>query len=431
MVPKKIQEVEMKKITLIVLCLALAGFVYASGGGESPAASSGPTGEVNMFAWLPDNPDIVVNWVNAFEKKYPGVKVNAQMMTGNTLIENMQPRFASGNMPDVFSNELAAVYKSWVDAGAVADLGDTKAWHDMVPAMQQVWTHNGVRYGIAGGVCTTLIFYNKDYFKQAGIASVPEDWQQFLNVCEKLKSAGITPLVWYGGFPNMLSNGPLSWGVANYVFPNEPDFVKNLEETKYDFSKNPGWLKTYERMDLLNKKGYFMDGFISTDYGQGQEFFNNGDAAMFFAGTWQAAYVIDQGDFDTGLFLPPWNDPGQELVTLNASETGWSVGKNDNEKLGKLLLDFMFHERWDIYQNPRGCVTPFKEDKNDQLNPKLAEAMAELNKYPEFVDLFGRVLPSPVHTEGMTLGQSIYVDKTPKDVIPLLTKVQNEYFATK
>jgi multiple sugar transport system substrate-binding protein len=239
------------------------------------------------------------------------------------------------------------------------------------------------------------------------------------------------PLVWYGGFPNMLSNGPLSWGMANYVLPNEPDVVKNLLETKYDFSKNPGWLETYQKMDILNKKGYLMKGFISTDYGQGQEFFNKGDAAMFFAGTWQAAYVIDQGNFDTGLFLPPWNDAGKELYVVNASETGWSVGKNGNEKLGKVLLDSMFYDNWWIYQNPRGCVTPFKTAVKDKLNPKLAEAMTELNKYPHFTDLFGRNLPPAASTEGLRLAQAIYIDKTPQDVIPLLTKAHNDWFTTK
>lgn len=425
----------MKRILIALLFVSLSLSLFA-GGTKEPAPAGGGTageltGEVNLFAWLPDNPDIVVNWVNKFEEKYPGIKVNAQMMTGQGLLENMQPRFASGNMPDVFSNELDPFSKSMVDAGAIADIGDTEAWADMVPAMQSAWTHNGVKYGISGGVCTTLMYYNMDYFKQAGIASVPKDWQQFLDVCEKLKQAGITPLVWYGGFPNMLSNGPLSWGVANYVYPRDTDFRKNVADTKYDFASNPGWLETYEKMDILNKKGYFMDGFTSTDYGQGQEFFNNGDAAMFFAGTWQAAYVIDQGDFETGLFIPPWNDPGEELVTVNASETGWSVGKNDNEKLGKLLLDFMFHEEWAVYQNPRGCVSPFKSVKGDDLNPKLAAAMEELNTYPKFVDLFFRVLPSAVATEGRTLGQSIYIDMTPEEVIPRLTKTQNDWFATK
>jgi multiple sugar transport system substrate-binding protein len=425
----------MKRILVVLLGLAVACSLFAAGGkGEVKELTPPATqlkGEVNLFAWLPDNPDIVVNWVKAFQAKYPGIKINSQMMTGNTLIENMQPRFASGNIPDVFSFELDDFCHSQVTAGKIADIGDTKAWSEMVPAMQASWTYNGVKYGISGGVCTTLLFYNMDYFKKAGITTLPKNWDEFLAACEKLKQAGIVPLVWYGGFPNMLSNGPLSWGMANYVLPNEPDVIKNVANTKYDFSKNPGWLETYQKMDILNKKGYFMKGFISTDYGQGQEFFNKGDAAMFFAGTWQAAYVIDKGSFQTGLFLPPWNDAGKELITVNASETGWSVGKAGNEKLGKLLLDSMFADNWAIYQNPRGCVTPFKATKGDKLNEKLEAAMKELNKYAKFTDLFGRNLPQAVAVPGMNFGQSIYIDKTPQEVIPLLTKAQNDWFTTK
>ena len=423
----------MKRTLLTVVFVALALTLYASGAADSGSDASGgePSGEVNLFAWLPDNPDIVVNWVDKFETLYPKVKINTQMMTGNGLMENMQPRFASDSMPDVFSNELDAFSHSMVDAGAIADIGDTAAWADMVPAMKAAWTYNGVKYGISGGVATTLFYYNKDYFEKAGITDVPKDWPEFLEVCEQLKSAGITPLVWYGGFPNMLSNGPLSWGLANYIYSRDPDYRANIANTKYDFASNPGWLEMYERMALLDEMGFLMDGFTSTDYGQGQEFFNAGEAAMFFAGTWQAAYVIDQGDFETGLFIPPWNDPGEELVTVNASETGWSVGANDNEELGRLLLDFMFHDNWAIYQNPRGSVSPFSMDKDDIINPKLAAAMTELNSYSRFVDLFARVLPPPVGTEGRTLAQSIYIDKTPAEVIPLLTKVQNDWFATK
>ncbi|MBT3273171.1 MAG: extracellular solute-binding protein, partial [Spirochaetales bacterium] len=395
----------MKRILIVLLFLSLTFSLFAGGAKDSGAASGEPSGEVNLFAWLPDNPDIVVNWVDKFEAQYPGININTQMMTGNSLLENMQPRFASNTMPDVFSNELDSFSHSLVDGGAIADLGDTKSWADMVPAMKAAWTYGGVKYGISGGVATTLFYYNKDYFEKAGITSVPTNSQEFLEVCEKLKKAGIVPLVWYGGFPNMLSNGPLSWGLANYVYSVDPNYRDNIANTKYDFASNPGWLKTYESMAILDEMGYLMDGFTSTDYGQGQEFFNSGEAAMFFAGTWQAAYVIDQGDFETGLFLPPYNDPGDDLITVNASETGWSVGKNDNEELGRLLLDFMFHENWAIYQNPRGSVSPFSMDKNDIINPKLAAAMVELNKWPKFVDLFARVLPSPVGTEGRTLGQ--------------------------
>jgi len=414
----------MKRILVVLLVLVVAGFGFAQ-------ANTTLKGELNLFAWLPDNPDIVVNWVNAFQKMYPNIKINSQMMTGNTLIENMQPRYAAKNMPDVFSNELDAFSHSMIDGGAIADIGDTKAWSDMVPAMQGAWTYNGVKYGISGGIATTLIYYNMDLFKKAGITSLPKNWDEFLVLCGKLKSAGITPLIWTGAFPNMFSNTTLSWGLANYVYPNEPDFRNNIANTKYDLAKNPGWLEIFQKMDTLNKKGYLMKGFISTDYASSQTFFTEGDAAMLFAGTWQAAYLIDKGSFQTGLFLPPWNDKGKNLVAVNASETGWSVGKNGNEQLGKVLLDFMFHDNWAIYQNPRGSVSPFKMDKGDKLNPKLGAAMADLNKIPKYVDLFARVVPSAVSTQAITLAQSLYVDTTPQEVITGLTKAQNDWFATK
>jgi multiple sugar transport system substrate-binding protein/raffinose/stachyose/melibiose transport system substrate-binding protein len=417
----------MKRI-LVVLIVAL---VACSAFAQSSSVDTTLKGDLSMFAWLPDNPDIVVNWVNAFKAKYPNVNLNSQMMTGQTLTENLQPRFAAGNIPDVFSFELDPFSHSQVDAGKITDIGDTKAWADMVPAMQASWTYNGVKYGISGGIASTVIYYNMDYFKKAGITTLPKNWNEFLTVCDKLKAAGITPLVWYGGFPNMLSNGPLSWGLANYVYPNDPNFRKNAETTKYDFAKNPGWLETYQKMDVLNKKGYLQKGFMSTDYQGGQDNFNKGDAAMLFAGTWQAAYLIDKATFKTGLFLPPWNNPGKQLVVVNASETGWAVGKNGNEKLGKVLLDFMFHDNWAIYQNPRGSVSPFKMTKGDIINPKLAAVMTELNSYPKYVDLFGRVLPTPAATQGYLEGQAIYTGKTPQDVLPALTKAQNDWFASK
>ncbi len=419
--------------TLFTACAPKTTPAGSSAAGSSAAAKSPDDykGEVNMLAWLPDNPDIVTNWVAAFQKKYKNVKVNAQMMTGQGLVENLEPRFASNNIPDVFSFELDGFSQSQVTAGKIADVGDTKAWAEQVPAMQASWTFDGVKYGISGGIATTLFYYNMDAFTKAGITTLPKDWDEFLAMCEKLKGAGIVPLVWYGGFPNMLSNGPLSWGFANDILPLEKDVIKNVKDTKYDFSKNAGWLTMYQKMKILDTKGYLVKGFTSTDYNGGQDQFNNGDGAMLFAGTWQAAYLIDTGNFKTGLFLPPWNDKGKELVAVNASETGWSVGKNANEELGKLLLDNMFYDNFNIYQNPRGSVSPFKSTEGNVLNEKLGAAVAELNKIAKYTDLFGRNFPTAVATEGMILGQGIYVDKTPEQVPALLTKVQNEYFATK
>jgi multiple sugar transport system substrate-binding protein/raffinose/stachyose/melibiose transport system substrate-binding protein len=417
----------MKKFTLIMVCLVIAAFAFAGGDQEEPMDASGPSGEINLFAWLPDAPDVVENWVTGFEAKYPGITVNAQMMVGQGLIENLEPRFASNNVPDIFSFELDPFSRTQVKAGHIADVGDTVAWANMVPAMQSSWTYSGVKYGISGGVCTTLYFYNQDYFDKAGITEHPTNWDEFIAMCDKLKAAGITPLVWYAGFPNMLSNGPLSWGFANDIMTIEPDIIDTLATESYDFASNPGWLKMYEKMKQLEDKGFFLDGFTSTDYQGGVDQFNSGDAAMILGGTWQAGLLIDKSDFNTGLMIPPWNDAGNDLIAVNASETGWSVGANGNETLGKLMLDFMFVEAFDVYQNPRGCVSPFKDTKNYQIDPKLEAAMAELNSYTSATDLWFRNTPTGINMEGRVLAQSIHIDKTPAEVIKILTKVQKDY----
>ena len=54
-----------------------------------------------------------------------------------------------------------------------------------------------------------------------------------------------------------------------------------------------------------------------------------------------------------------------------------------------------------------------------------------LSVRPKFTDLFFRVLPSVLATEGRTMGQSIYIDMSPDEVIERMTKTQNDWFATK
>jgi len=91
----------------------------------------------------------------------------------------------------------------------------------------------------------------------------------------------------------------------------------------------------------------------------------------------------------------------------------------------------MFYEDFATYQNPRGCVSPFKETKDYKLDKKLAAAMDLLNTYPNFVDLFARNLPNAISSEGSTIAQNIYIDVDPKDVPELLGKVQKNYIETK
>jgi len=402
---------------------------------ESTGSSSNETkeeeisGEISMFMWQPDAPQIPENWANTFMEKYPKIKIDLQMMTGSGLIENLQPRIAANNLPDVISTNVSELITDLADKGMLADIGDTKAWDEQIDAMKNAWTSpTGVRFGISGGIASSLIYYNKDLFDKAGIKELPKNWDELLDVCETLKKAGITPFAWFGGFPNLLSHGPLSWGMAQEIISQIPDYPTMSKKEKYDYA---GWDKIYEKMVILGERGYFQENFLGTDMNQGQQIFLEGEAAMIMHGTWISAMFLDAEGMNVGCMIPPWNEPGKEVVAVLGSESGWSVAANDNVKLSKMLLDHMCYDHFEFFQHPRKGIPPFKNTDKYLLDDRMKEYVNELSKAKISVGLASHVMPPPVFAEAMKLCQEIYIGKTPAEVPEILAKIQAEYIDQK
>ena len=135
-----------------------------------------------------------------FSKLNPDIHVDVQFMIGNSVEENIKPRIASGNLPDLVSINPNAYAADLADQGFLADVSKTSAWNNMLDPLKKDWTNRQSRhFGIAGGVATTPIYYNQDMFAKAGIKALPTNFNEFLAVCEQLKRAGFTPIMWNGG----------------------------------------------------------------------------------------------------------------------------------------------------------------------------------------------------------------------------------------
>ena len=57
--------------------------------------------------------------------------------------------------------------------------------------------------------------------------------------------------------------------------------------------------------------------------------------------------------------------------------------------------------------------------------------MDELNSYANATVLWFRNTPTAVNQEGRILAQSLYIDKTPAEVVDLFTKVQHDEIDSK
>ncbi|EJW92714.1 Bacterial extracellular solute-binding, family 1, partial [gut metagenome] len=127
-----------------------------------------------------------------------GVKVDLQFKgrTGNR--EALQPALDGGTQIDIFDEDIDRVNSMY--AKYLLDLEDlvkeTGYEETAIPGLMAACRDAG------GGTLKSIpyqpnvfaFFYNKDLFEQAGIEKEPTTWAEFLDVCQKLKDAGITPM---------------------------------------------------------------------------------------------------------------------------------------------------------------------------------------------------------------------------------------------
>lgn len=120
------------------------------------------------------------------------------------------------------------------------------------PDIQEAFTIDGKTYAAPYSILYNTCVYNVNAFAKVGITDTPKDFDEFLDNCEKLKAAGITPIgikndawasfIWFqefvGAFDPQLYLDICS-GAKDYT---DPDLVKVMEVWK-------------EMMD----KGYFAE----------------------------------------------------------------------------------------------------------------------------------------------------------------------------
>ncbi|MBV5299980.1 MAG: extracellular solute-binding protein [Rhodoferax sp.] len=316
---------------------------------------------ITALVWAPDWSDEMQNIVTEFTKTHPHIRVDLQFMIGNSVEENLKPKVASHKLPDLISVNPNAYSADLADQGLLAEVGQTSAWNNTLDSLKADWTSGkGRHYGISGGVAATLMYFNEDMFKKAGIQTLPINFEEFLRVCEKLKKAGFVPIMWNGGFPNMLGNGPFSFGFANQVVARHPDWKQRLRDGSLDLN-TPEVMDIFAKIKLLAQRGYVQHGYMSTNYDAGIKLFTEGKTAMAFHGTWAAGLLMHGQGFKTGVFMPPWNAAGTQIVPVIGSETGFAVSQTGNTQATFEFLEYLFGKGFPVYQNKRQNIPPLKQ----------------------------------------------------------------------
>ena len=126
-----------------------------------------------------------------FQKQHPGITIKAVPLQNEQFKTKIPIALQSDSPPDVFQSWGGGGLVDQVKAGKVADVTKyVRPWIKTIGGSAAGWQVNGKQYAVPYGVGVVGFWYNKQLFKQAGIASAPKTWPQFLAAVGKLEAGG-------------------------------------------------------------------------------------------------------------------------------------------------------------------------------------------------------------------------------------------------
>lgn len=263
----------------------------------SPATSSAPAEPVTLRFWHNATADPqLTNWANAakdFEASHPGVTIEVTGYQNEELQRTLIPQAlqAGGDAaPDVFMVWPGGEVRAQAEAGHLKDLSTLAA--DTIAEMGGVvkpWEVDGKQYGLPFTFGITGIWYNKDLFEKAGIASTPKTLTELGDAVAKLKAIDVAPIA---------VGAKDKWPAGHwwYQFALNTCSVETLQTAipALNFD-DPCWIEAGKKLQEWVATEPFQEGFLATSAQQGADssagMVANGKAAMEFMGAWNAGQI--------------------------------------------------------------------------------------------------------------------------------------------
>ena len=333
-----------KKMLSATLCAVMVGSLAA------PAFTVQAADDTLVYwsMWEATEPQgkVIQEAVDAYMEE-TGVKVDLQFKgrTGNR--EALQPALDGGTQIDIFDEDIDRVNSMY--GKYLLDLEDLVKENDY-EATANAALMSACRE-VGGGTLKSIpyqpflfsFFYNKDLFDQAGIEKEPTTWAEFLDVCQKLKDAGITPMT----MDDAYATNMIGYHLARLV--GEERVREIVQNGEWD---DPAALQMAKDFEELASKGYFSEMVGSNVWPAGQNTeLALGMAAMYLNGSWLPNEVkeLTGPDFKWGCFAYPELENGANGIETNYM--GSQVfGINKDTKMAKEafdLISFITKGEWD------------------------------------------------------------------------------------
>lgn len=448
------QQVNAIKLIFIALVLALVLILAACGANEGAGEETKNTNSTNneqgqtdapkedieltvMFQKGDgDGPDPLHDWmqenISLYEEKNPHVSFE---IIANTCCDNyltvVTTEMAANNLPDIFQGWTLERMRPFAESGRLYDLSEDIAsypdWSEkMSPEAMKATTFEGGVYGLPLEQAVEVVYYNKAVFAENGL-EIPETYDDFLNIIDVLKEAGITPMTvpnnqpWVGTIPYMMIFDRIA-GLEKYE--------SNIMRGEGSWTDEP-FIEAGNMLKDLIDRGAFDENVNSIGTKEGEIKLAEGQAGMYANGSWSVPKLIELMGDNVGFFQFPNIEGGKGnsnnwLVLPNSALSVNANSEHPEEAIE--FLKFVFSQERQLEFAKKGYLTAYKTETQagdvPQLNQEILNALKESEGYAYPWDVPLGVF---MGAELNNATQSIYTGVSPQEAFERLQQTAENH----
>lgn len=318
---------------------------------EEPEVKEADAGEstvtLKVFSNLPDRKNgqglVEQLIIDEYMKENPNVKIEVEALDEEAYKTKFKAYSMEG-MPDVVSIwGQPSFLDEVVDAGVLAELNQADyADYKFIEGSLNGFTYDGKLYGLPRNTDVACIYYNEKMFQDNGW-KIPSTYDELLALADQINAAGIVPMAMDGG-----DGWPMAVYLSDVLYKltgEDYSAIVSAAITSGEFS-DPNLKQAVELLKAAADQKLFQNGYDSQDYGTAMNLFTNGQAAMFYMGSWESSMALNEDipeEIRTNIrvFTMPVIDGGKAAATDIAAWNGGGYAVSANSEVKEEAIKFL------------------------------------------------------------------------------------------
>jgi multiple sugar transport system substrate-binding protein len=364
---------------------ALGGCVTSTGSSAAGGSATGPvTVQSNLSA--PAAKQAIQALIDAFNKKGAS-QASLNTVASETFRTQLPTYLTSSNPPDVMTWYAGSVARSYADKGLLLDVSDV--WSGVSgysDALKQLSTDNGKQIFIPTSYYFWGLFYRKSNFAKWGVQE-PTTWADFLQVCETIKSKGVTPIGL--GADNSTPWVASGWFDYLNIRINGANYHRELLAGKHSFA-DPQVHKVFDQWKTALP--YFDPKGTALSFQDATTNLLQGRTGMMLIGTFLLDTTPKEDVDDIGFFRFPVIDPAVPLAEEAPTDGFFASSRTKRTQQTKDFLKYLTTvEAQEAYlKSSSGSSLPANPAAKDAGTPLITKGKEMLNKAADLTQFFNR-----------------------------------------